>query len=177
MDKNKISKILGFEDYKDFKQITNMTLSEHWGGKQFLLHYKDPFCLSVLAGNVIITIFNKTHAEINAEFNKKLRYKRSKLPKIAVMKLIIQKELHEKIALWFRIDPLLIKDSDFVFKGYGGVAIGKAKLSFSSTFSSKTIRLNEYIYTYERGERTLSDLYKFYYNKDLKEIIGELSKN
>jgi len=170
-------KILGFKDVNDFETKTNMTLAEHWRETSFLLHYKDPFQLSVLSGRVAIEISNKNNTEIIAEFNKKLRYKRSKVSKIEVMRLVIQKELHEKLNLWFKIDPLLIKDSDFVFEAYGDIKIGEAKLHFSSTFSSKSISLNKYIYTYERAEKMLSDLYEFYYDKTLKEIIGELSKN
>jgi len=174
MKVEEVIKILGFKDKKDFEAKTNMALHKHWSGKSFTLHYIDPFQVSVLSGNVIIGVHNKTDVEIITEFKKKIKYKRSKIPKIENMRLILHKEIHEKLALWFNIDPELIKNTDFIFKNHAQFFIAGAQFSFSATFSSNSIILSEYIYTYEKSAERMSTLYKYYYGQSLREIIDNL---
>ena len=167
---------IGFKDSKEVKEATGMVI-EFLSNNTAYLEYSDDFHRSILSRGSILNHSGLTDKEILKDFEKKVKYKRSKIPRMEGMRNKLIEETTEYISNTFKIDRDLILRSDFKFIKYSKIEIGEATFSFSSTYSKVEIDLNRYCYTYERGLDTFNDLCNYYYKQSLETITKNIESN
>ena len=166
--------VMGFEGPADFKEKTGLQISVSSNVYQsgITIHYVDKFYASVLANGSYVPVA-KTGIELEdleADYKKKARYKKSKINKLEGMRVRLKQQLVKELNESYGIPLELIKEEEFVFEQYSRITIGEAIFSYSSTFSKDEINLQIHLTYYEAPNKRVEQVLAHYYGYGLKEV-------
>jgi len=174
-------RVMGFEGPADFKEKTGLQISvtgNHYRNG-IDIHYVDKFYGSVLSNGSYIAI-SKTGIELEdleADYKKKVRYKKSKINKLEGMRVRLKQQLVKELNESYGIPLELIKEEEFVFDLYSRITIGDATFSYSSIFSKDDIELQIHSAYYEAPNRRVEQVLAHYYGYGLKEVGEQYLNN
>ena len=166
--------IIGFSNKEELEKITGMRIRVHITqyNSVFTLYYTDPFYKSILGQGSALSYVG-TPTAIKAIFEKRLRYKQSKIPVMESMRAKMIAEVIEKMPKWFGIDERLVKVEDIVFLDHCRISIGGALFNYNVLFTDQTAKVSEYIYggNFQSTRIILDLLYKYFYGASLDTIL------